>query len=203
MKKYSILIYILLSFYSCKKENTSNTNEFSKADYPIKIGNWWRYQVADFMQQTTDTLMLKVVSLSNTNNQEVYTCQLILNNQIVDTGYYTISSDRIEYSGFRQDYSYFGNFTLTLPFQVGFKWIGVNPKDTVKALSRIATFRINGKDYSPIYNLKRSYNLAGGYKITQNFIVSPKVGIVYQTLDIFDGFPTQKQGFQLIDYELN
>lgn len=203
MKTYIITILFVLIIAACCKDKVAAPDAvsgFQKDDFPISVGNWWRYQVIDAMQQTTDTLTLKVVDFDL--SQSTFTCQIIQHNQIVDTGYFIISSNRIEYKGINQNYSYFGNFTLTVPFQVGSSWIGDNPKDTVSVLSKVESFEINGNVYTPIYNLKRIYNLLGGYRLIQDFIVLPKVGIVYQSLDIADGFPLQKQGFQLIDFEV-
>tara|TARA_R110002050_G_scaffold190268_1_gene324915 strand:+ start:2163 stop:2801 length:639 start_codon:yes stop_codon:yes gene_type:complete len=202
-----LLLVGLLFSASCKK-NTEPIKlveeKFTSDNYPVKIGNWWKYKVTDFYSGTIDTLVVEVVSeVDNSNGSMSYRCELKQNGSIVDSSIIIVSEVEFSYKGLNPYYSYFGDYKLTFPFNAGSFWEGAYSTDTVIVTSRIDKFTINGTEYSPIYNLKRSFYLGGGYSLTQFQMITPKVGIVNQSIDLFDGANAQKQNFDLIDYHLN
>jgi hypothetical protein len=203
MKNVLIISYVLfIVLISCNKEPVTNNvyNGFQSIDFPIKVGNWWKYKVTDFYGGTIDTLIVEVVD-KITN--ETYRCELRYNNSVVDSAIITVSETTLSYEGLNQDYSYFGNFKLTFPFNDNDSWIGFYNPDTVVVTSVIDDFTINGMAFSPVYNLKRSFFLGGGYSLTQFMMITPEIGIINQSIDLFDGANAQKQNFDIIEYNLN
>jgi hypothetical protein len=152
MKNVLIISYVLfIVLISCNKEPVTNNvyNGFQSIDFPIKVGNWWKYKVTDFYGGTIDTLIVEVVD-KITN--ETYRCELRYNNSVVDSAIITVSETTLSYEGLNQDYSYFGNFKLTFPFNDNDSWIGFYNPDTVVVTSVIDDFTINGMAFSPVYN---------------------------------------------------
>lgn len=194
------LLFVVL--LSCDKDPIINngSNGFQSTDFPIKVGNWWKYKVTDFYGGTIDTLVIEVM---NKIDNENYHCELIYNNSVVDSALINITETTFTYEGLNQDYSFFGNFKLSFPFNEDDNWVGFYNPDTVVVTSEINEFTINGETFSPVYNLKRSFFLGGGYSLTQFMMVAPKVGVINQSIDLFDGANAQKQNFDIIEYNLN
>jgi hypothetical protein len=185
---------------SCNKESIDVENGFQSTDFPIQVGNWWKYKVVDSYAGTTDTFIVQVVAELN---KESYRCELRYGSSVVDSAIIAMTETTLSYEGLNQNYSYFGNFKLTFPFNEDDHWIGFYNPDTVVVTSMINDFVVNGVSYSPIYNLKRSFFLAGGYSLTQFMMITPEIGIINQSIDLFDGANAQKQNFSLIEFNLN
>lgn len=192
----------LLFCFACKKSDEGNLL-FNKDQFPLKVGNWWRYDVHDFYAQSTDTLLITVISKTDNGSDAEYKCSLTKHGIQVDSGYFKTTNSSIEYRGLYPLYSHFGDFLLRTPFNIGDKWSGLYLKDTLSATARVPSFKVLDKTYEPVYTLERIVTLPG-YSMTQDLFVTPNVGIIYQSLDIHDGSATgQKQTFQLIDYKVD
>jgi hypothetical protein len=169
----------------------------------MEVGNWWQYKVTDFYSGAIDTLLIKVIDKREINgNKFEYRCKLKQDQKIVDSSIISLSNKEMIYEGLNPDYSYFGDFKLEFPFYEGDTWRGFYDPDTVRVISKTDSFKIAGTTYSPIYYVKRSFYLGGGYKLNQSLMVTPNVGVIRQSIDLFDGANAQKQNFALIDYEL-
>lgn len=203
MKSFTTLFFALtFLLFSCSKDKPQK-DEFSSDDFPVKVGNWWRYQVYDAFSHVTDTLTLRVVSKTINGNQTKFDCELYKNLQLIDTAYYLISDTKIEYNSKNVDYSYFGNFYLSIPFQKGDIWKGVYyNQDSILASDIIPSMKILNHDYKNVYSLNRNFYALGGYRLNQLLFICQKIGVIYQSFDLQDGGNNQKQTFQLIDYNL-
>ena len=91
----------------------------------------------------------------------------------------------------------------SFPFHSGSQWEGLYPpNDTVKVVSEIDSTKILGQEYRHVFSLKRAFALQGNYSMVQFMFVVPNIGVVNQSVDIFNGGPTQNQSFELISYKL-
>lgn len=208
MKKVIFILSILaIVFISCKKDDCSDgTPEaevgFEVADFPLAVGNWWAYKVTDFYGGNIDTCILEVVNKQMMNDTITYKCKYRFNEIVIDSLEFVAIGNELIYEGLNPNYSYFGNFKFQFPFVEDDQWSGFYVPDTVSVTSIIDSFVIGGNEYSPIYNLNRAFYLGGGYSLVQFLIVSPGVGVVHQSIDLFDGANAQKQQFDLLDYHI-
>lgn len=202
MKKHNLIVVLILCLltFSCHKEPITSVNEFNENAFPVNVGNWWRYRHTDMLSNIVDTVTLKVVSVNNVGTNKEYTCHIVEFGQNVDTGILSIGNNLISYESTNTDYSYFGDFILKLPFHQNSDWQNNNNLDSTKVISYTNDVKILGKSYN-IFFLKRIAT-SPGYSIIQTISVSKNIGIVEHNLNIFNGFPIQKQNLQLIDYEL-
>jgi hypothetical protein len=201
--RYLLIIITSLTIVSCCKKSNPNdiaTNQYTKSDFPIKVGNWWRYKQGDFLANTTDTFILKVVSMRNLN----YFCNVEQNNKIIDSALITLNDNEITYRGLNTNYSYFGDFQIFFPLSVGDKkeisLIGVGLGDSMSVISLTQNVKFLGNPYD-IYFLKRK--VAGpGYSLLQTLSISKGIGIVENSINYFNGAPVMNQTLQLIDYKI-
>ncbi|MFN0216859.1 MAG: hypothetical protein ACKVT2_21595 [Saprospiraceae bacterium] len=202
MRSLLSALLVLLFVLGCKKSDDGSIL-FNQDQFPLKVGNWWRYRVNDLYTQSTDTLTITIVSETISGSTTEYRCALKQKGIEVDSGYFKTTNNSLEYNGLNSFYSYFGNFILQTPFNIGDKWKGIYLNDSLGATARIASFDVLGKTYEPVYTLERSGFLPG-FRITQDLFLTPNVGVIYQSLDIFESSGSgQKQVFQLIDYEVD
>ncbi|MCW3128217.1 MAG: hypothetical protein JWO03_3875 [Bacteroidetes bacterium] len=203
MIRIAILLLFILSLASCHK-STTPTDTFSRNDFPMAVGDWWRYQVID-VNAPTDTLLMTVIASSGNGSTKDYTYTIYKNayHRTVDTGHFIISDTGLSYNTTNPYYSYFGSFNLKLPFQKEQQWVGSLPHDTITAVGRAAVVKIMGKDYGPVYTLNRKA-ISSHYRNLSGIFVAPHIGIIYQDVSIeIDTAVPQKQTFLLIDYNLN
>jgi hypothetical protein len=182
--------------------DTVNALTFNEADFPVKVGNWWKYLRVDFNFNTVDTLLVSVDSLNNNTTSKEYFCKLYRNEQLVDSSKIIVGKDSLVYRGLNLGYSYFSEFKMKFPFQEGSTWQGFYPTDTVMAISSVEDFNLSGQNYDVIFNIKRSFNAGNNYSLTQFIILSPGVGVVRLSVDLYQNGVNQKQNFSLIDYHL-
>lgn len=214
MKKALIFIFCTGLFIACKKDNnpinptgnvpSSDTTvvvNFDQNDFPVKVGNWWLYRVIDSNYGTIDTLLVSVDSILDISEGRFH-CTLTEHGAIVDSSVIVINSDSLVYDGLKSYYSYFGEFKLKFPFQKGDTWRGFFVEDTVRAVSQVDDFTYGGVTYPSIFNLKRSFFIENTYSLTQFIILAPGIGVVNQSIDLFDNGNVQSQNFSLIDYNL-
>jgi hypothetical protein len=72
----------------------------------------------------------------------------------------------------------------------------------VRVISEIDSTKVLGQEYQHVFSLKRAFALQGGYSLVQFMLVAPEIGVVNQSVDIFNGGPAQNQSFELISYTL-
>ena len=203
-----VLLTVLLFPLSCKKDEPviveDDVNQIEQSEFPLMVGNWWKYKVTDFYAGTTDTLTVKVIGVEDSSvNTKRFSCLLFMKGLVVDSSEIVISENEISYKGLNPYYSYFGNYKLVFPIALNDEWVGFNNPDTIRVVGVSENVEIEGTLYAQIYSLKRSFFLVGGYNLNQLLLISPKVGIVNQSIDLFTGASAQKQTFSLIEYSLN
>jgi hypothetical protein len=150
----------------------------------MAVGDWWQYQVIDYGGGGSDTLILKVISLSVNGTKKDFTCHLLRKNTIVDSGHYVQSDSVISYRG-STGYSLFGQFILRFPFVNGQKWSGTFPTDTFVVTGIADSFAVSsyGPWYKPVYSLHRVFS-DPHYSMIQNIILTPNIGLVLQDIDL-------------------
>lgn len=209
-----IFLFCIGFFIACKKDDdtvhkppvisdtdTTVVAVFDQDDFPVKVGNWWRYRVVDSNYGTIDTLLVFVDSVIDISEGK-YRCTLSEQGAMIDSSLIIINQDSMVYKGLGSFYSYFGEFKLEFPFQQGDRWRGFFVEDTVLAVSHVDDFIYGGVTYSSIFNLKRSFFIDSTYSLTQFMIIAPDIGVVNQSIDLFDNGNVQSQNFGLIDYNL-
>ena len=201
MKKYSYFL-LLFFFMACGKDEPTSQNDLIQTDFPITEGSWWRYKVYDFISKNTDTLVFKINSKQSSGSILTYKCEIKRNNELIDTGVYKVSENRIEYTGKKPDYSYFGNFALQFPFKLNSKWQGFYKEDTVLINGKVDAITINGKIYKSVYTAKRAFFLSGGYSWVQDMLIVPKIGIIQQNYKEFNFGIVLQKDLSLLDYEI-
>ena len=197
--KILISLFVIVVAIGCKKPVV---NTFDAKSFPLAVGNWWRYQQVDGFASITDTIVLGVVSMTVDGNTKDYTCQLLKNGAIIDSGHFLFSDTALYYHG-ASGYSYFGFFNLKLPFIPGQKWPGILPHDTIFAegyLSKSGNY--NGVYYSPDYIITRRINVPK-YFLSEQIELTPGVGVIVHSIDIqSDTASWQQVDFTLIDYHV-
>jgi hypothetical protein len=192
---------LLIGAISCKHENdTIDSTAFSKTSYPLNVGNWWQYRVVDFNARTIDTLSIRISSKTVQNGEVIYRCELEEYGTVIDSAQFVLTESSLSYQGLDATYSYFGDFKLKLPFYQGETWKGFSDVDSMNVISFSTDYNVLGKKYD-IYYLKRTVPGAA-YSVVQSLQLSKNIGLVSQNINIFWGGLTQRQSFQLIDYEL-
>jgi len=203
-----LLLVIALAWIgeaACKKSDSSvGQAAFAAPDYPLAVGNSWKYKVTDFYSKVTDTLDLSITDMQALpDGTKIYRCDISQNGILADSGAFTAGNNTLAYSGLNPNaYSYFGNFKLKFPFTPGDRWIGFYPNDTVHVVSEANPVTILGQAYPHAFSLKRGFALVGDYSLVQFMLLSPGVGVINQNINIFNGGPSQNQGFDLISYRI-
>jgi hypothetical protein len=202
-RNYLILIFLFTAFSCHKKEQGSPVqNIFTSDSYPMAVGDWWQYQVTSFQGgQSTDTLILSVISVVTTGSSKDYKCNLLQNGAIIDSGHFIMTDSSLSYRGTR-DYSLFGFFNLKFPFTNGQKWPGIYPGETIADVGFVDTFKALGVVYNPLYTLHRFFD-DPHCSMVQNIFLTPKIGLVFQGIDLqTDTAPDIWESIQLMNYEL-
>lgn len=198
--KYLLIFFLLITLISSCHKDKSPIEKFDSSNFPISVGSWWKYKHVNFLANTTDTMLLSVISTNTNVSNKEYVCIIEEYGQTVDTAIVSIDESLIKYQGVDFGYSYFGNFLLKIPFTVGSEWRNQSTGDSTKVISYSENVKILDKSYD-IYFLKRTaYGL--GYSLLQTISVAKGVGVVEHNLSFFNGGPVQHQNLKLIDYEL-
>ena len=169
----------------------------------MNVGDWWKYQVFyDVNIDNPDTLTLRIASMTSNGTSSDYTCYMYNNAGVaMDSGHFVQTSTSLTYQG-RASYSIFGFFTLQFPFApLGGAWPGSFPTDTIRSegLSS-APYTTGGVTYSTVYSITQRF-FDPLYSDINVIFIAPKVGILYQSVDIQSDTASYIQdGWQLIDY---
>lgn len=186
---------------SCKKHNPvvnpDPVNAYQKSDFPLAVGNWWRYRKIDVLASYIDTLVLTVISSSTVGKSNIYLCYIQENGMNVDTANFVTNDTVISYKA-KSDYSYFGDFTLVMPFTVNTIW--GSALDSSKVISYTDSVHVLNNYYNTFF-IKRVAS-SFEYSEVQTITIAKGIGIVMQNLNIYIGGPYQNQNLKLIDYHL-
>ena len=198
---------LLLLTAACHKSDSGPAGQanLTAGEFPLAVGDKWVYQVMDFLQNTTDTITLSITGVQTLpDGGKNYHCDIVQNGALVDSGAYIVDNDTVSYHGLNPNfYSYFGDFKLQFPFHSGSKWMGLYTLDTMRVISEMDSTKVLGKEYRHVFSLKRAFALQGNYSMVQFMLVAPNIGVINQSLDIFDGAPAQNQSFELISYTIH
>jgi hypothetical protein len=202
-KNYYILILMLFAL-SCKKGNPPSV--FSKASYPLAVGDWWEYQL-NAIGNSPDTIMLSVASLVNVGPYVQYKCYFQYHGAITDSAYFQQSDTSLSFinaSPFA-DLSSIQNFHLKFPVSAGYKWQGAFPGDTIVVTGVVPKYSGYGLTYGPCYYLGEAYDLPHNDK-TETMILTPKVGLIYQSIafnsDTAEGGLQVQHSILLLNYHV-
>jgi hypothetical protein len=197
MKKYLFFLFILsIYFIACDKNE--NVNLFTKDDFSIKVGNWWKYQLNDYVSNKTDTIIIKITSLEVKDGENTYNCIYSILDKIVDSSYIKFSNNEILFNGTADNY-YFGNIKTTLPFKPGD--VSIYLRDSIKVISYNPGYKLLDKYYDAYTIERHAYGIDDGF--IQTTLISKNIGIVKNTYLMFGRFPRVNKTFVLIDYKIN
>lgn len=205
--------FVIEADYNKSKEENQppkpkTLDPFTRNDFPIAVGNHWTYLVSSIYSDKLDTIDVKVVSLEINGDTSLYRTYIYQRPypEIMDTAYFKVTKNRIEYNSINEIYSYFGTFIINLPFNSGDTWQGLygfRDSVTVNKFGTVAdTIRFFGLKYSPFYSMNRNVNFSD-YLFIGSIFVSPRIGVVMQTIKVKNINGLQQQGFYLYEYHLN
>lgn len=200
--KFLTTLFFALTFllFSCSKDKPQK-DEFSSDDFPVKVGNWWRYKRVDMLSNYVDTITLNVIDVTISGSKKEYKCYVEKSGLVLDSAILTLDENSVKYASFNTNYSYFGDFNLVTPFSPKSNWTNLTDADTTKVISFSKGVMILGNPYD-IYFTKR-ISSEPGYSLNQTISVAKNIGIVENNINLFVGAPLQRQNLQLIDYELH
>ena len=178
----------------------------SAQDYPIAVGNKWTYQLTDDLYSYTDTQTITVISKNVYNNDStVYHTQTISHDIIIDSSAISFSANSYIYSNGNANYALFYGLKLAFPIAQGSHWIGGGGgyySDSMEVLYAGQTETVLNNTYSNVYEIKRQ-QIGLDNTVLGQIHVAPKIGVVYQTMNINLGYPVKNQTIRLISYELH
>lgn len=200
----TIIFIIGLSIFLClsacdEDEPTQPSNQFELKDFPLKIGNWWKYQVIDSLNNTQDTLLIKVSGDGYNNGFHNNVLKVFLKDSLIGSSKIVSSENTITF--FKNDtskiwnYFSFKDFFFKLPLSVGNKW------DTYIVESYNENVDILNHKYNGFKIVNTMDNMPGAD--VNIYYISPNIGIV-SISEYSGGFgPRIKMFLKLIDYKIN
>jgi len=195
---------LLLLISSCS--NHKDITGMSAQDYPIAVGNKWTYQITDELYSYTDTQTITVTKKTIYNLDSIlYNTQTISHGVIVDSGTIMFSSNSYSYSSTNAYYSMFYGLRLAFPIAQNSKWVnggGGYYSDSTKVLYSNQNETVLNNTYSNVYEIKRQQLGLNNSVIALMYVV-PKIGVIYQSININFGYPEKIQSIRLISYQLN
>ena len=179
--KYWFIVVILLFILSCKRDSSSQPQEFTKDSYPLDIGNWWKYQLSDCSGGiAADTFILRVVSIVNTSSYIEYMCNFEGNGMTISAGYFLQSDTSLSFTNTSSNPSNspFPDFHLKFPAFKGQYWPGTYPpKDSILVLGVENKYSSYGHTYGPCFSLNESYILPHNF-LVKSMLLTPKIGLI-------------------------
>jgi hypothetical protein len=191
----------------CKKEDIDSniaSTTLVKSDFPIKVGNYWRYMRGDDVLEDYDTVVFSIVY--QVGNDSFYTETFNVNRQEkVDSGYIVFNELAISYKTSNNAYnSCFSSFTIELPCELGSTWPGNLGYDSITYTSPLPETAFWGKRYYNSHKLFQKGSTAGNAKFVQGSL-NFKKGIGFIAYNVIlkghSSFPTGAVMY-LMDYKL-
>ncbi|MDB5282622.1 MAG: hypothetical protein JWO06_1697 [Bacteroidota bacterium] len=205
MKAFFICLVLILALGACKKK-TSSTPTFFLSDFPLKTGNYWIYHFTDYTNNLVDdtfTLKVERIEAISTDSSLVYI--YIYNDKvIIDSAVYYFGGNGLTYKGLYQQYSFFGNFHLSLPFSQGSEWVNTPTLDTLKVISYSDKYLVTPDNFSSVFYLY-SYYRGPKYLLINEIYFSKGIGIIHKNIQYQDNnnFTNNRtQSYDLIGYQI-
>ncbi|MBX7241227.1 MAG: hypothetical protein K1X92_05705 [Bacteroidia bacterium] len=202
-KRMSVfMLMVALVTGACCNRHIEPEPIFTAEDFPLKVGNWWRYRVTDSLNNTVDTLFMRIDSMKIMNDEKHYFINTIQGSQI-GGGTFIVFSDTLIIYEPSQNYN-FPIFTLRFPFGVDSFYINriYGKRDTLNILSYEKEYQLFGKKY-PAFHITSSMwliNIAG--RATNDMRISPKIGIISNDNYFDHQAGTQDIKLELIEYHI-
>ena len=193
------MLMVALVMGACYNRHIEPEPLFTAEDFPLKVGNWWRYRLTDDENNTVDTLLMRVDSVEYTDGESRFYCSFIKNN-INERGQIR-KRDSVIYF-YPLQYQPITNFTIGVPCGVDSFFINrVNGVDTVRVLSYEKEYELFGKKYE-VFHVKGSMILPGYGRGTNDMRISPDIGIISNDsyFDYMFGYMDIK--LELIEYHI-
>lgn len=188
MKNTFLLFIIGLIFLNSCKDNIVNNIEpsFTKNSFPVKVGNWWKYQIIDSLSHNSiDTITIRIDSLIEFNGIKKYVSHIERGYSSVDSCSFSLSDSIISF--IENNIEFFGIFEFNLPFSVANKWyINVPTTDSTKLIdtSSVISFDTNfsvlGHNYKNVFFINSECNNSF-VSILQTYQVAENIGIFSHT----------------------
>ncbi len=155
-KRMSVLmLMVALVTGACYNRHIEPEPLFTAEDFPLKVGNWWRYRVTDSYYNTVDTLFIRIDSMKSVNIEKHYYTNMIRGSQNGSGTIIKYSDSLIAYQP-SQTYN-FPSFTLGIPFGVDSFFINRigSTKDTVRVIGYEKEYELFEKKYA-VFHVKGS-----------------------------------------------
>jgi hypothetical protein len=191
----------------CKHKNDVNIVDVTtliKSDFPIKVGNIWRYMRGDDLTDGYDTIVFSI--LSAVGNDSFYAETYNVNRQEkVDSGYVVFNEQTFSYETSNNDYnSCFASFKIDLPCQLHGSWAGNCGYDSLTYVATLPETAFFGKHYFNSHKLLQKGATGGSTKaIHSNLNFKKGIGLITYSTTL-TGYSSFGSGcvLYLLDYKL-
>ena len=189
---------------ACKKTALQQQQQhavFQRSDFPtLKTGDWWRYRDSDAVNHTTDTIILSVVSATTHGGTQVWFCNILKGNTVIDTAYISLSDTMMIYTEQKPSLFFLSTYTLKFPFDSSGIWAS-NDGFAIEVTGYIKDFNVLGHNYDA-FNVLKTYEVfnsihGGGFQISKG------IGIVEESYSSHYPDVYKRNDALLIDYHLN
>jgi hypothetical protein len=216
MKTYQIVLFwtiilVICIVFSCNPENEIIPEEppkdvtFEIDEFPLAVGNKYRYSVIETGTRYVDTLTMEIID-SKEGEFYVNLQRWKIFGGKQDSALFKLSSNEISYKGLntQTNYSFFSDFKLKFPMKVGSKWVQSFPGDTIRVISIADSIVYFDRKYFDVFFLKRIYvDNALGIRLIQTLEIKPGIGILKQSFYLIEeGQVPRQDAFFLIDADL-
>ena len=203
MKKIIFLFLAILIISSCNKKEESISSlpqspTFTSESFPLKIGNWWKYQVINSSTGFIDTMLITIIDSNEIKNYSLLKVHWI-NYKFNDTSNYRFNKSAFWFD--ISDYNYLFHIYLHFPFTLNSTWL-----DSLRPIIRtpyivndyIENFEILGNNYN-VFKIEMNY-IIPNEKMNLTFYLAAGIGIVQE--DILGDEPYPNRIIKLIEYHL-
>ncbi len=195
-----LMLMVALVTGACYNRHIEPEPLFTAEDFPLKVGNWWRYRLTDDENNTVDTLLMRIDSVEYTVGENRFHCSFHKRN-IIERGQIRRNDTVIFYKPVQNQV--INGFTLGIPFGVDSFFINrVNGRDTVRVLSYEKEYELFGKKYEAFHIKSSMVNITTSSTGTNDMRVSPDIGIISNDSYFDYQFGIMDTKLELIEYHI-
>ena len=192
-----LAIYLLSTSSSCKK---TPVTEFNK-EFPNTSGTWWKYKVYDSVTSTLDTITISVLGNSKLDNGmdvKIWQINSLNSYKPVDTNYVYSGPDGIKFYYNKSTQSFYKAYKF--PLEVGKYWIGIQPQDTIRVISK-GDITVPAGTFIDNYIIERRVRYIPNGSLYEKEYFLPNIGVITRVHQAFISWPFS-QYWELVAYSI-
>jgi hypothetical protein len=192
------LAFMCIAMLSCSTTTSVSPSKSTTAgieQFPMAIGDSWRYAVVDSLHGTLDTVSVEVES-PNSANRQFSSMWVFKGNSYEDTMYVLVENSSVMM--YEDPLSSLPDFTITFPLVEGASW-GKGP-DTTTVYSETSV-AVPAGTFDDAFIVDR-HAVSFNYRLDSEQWIVPDIGIVRWHKKEFNLGPAVNQRWALIGYEL-